>query len=133
MTTRHFTRATALAALAATVAAAAALTGCTGRDPVPAGRPTTAGHPATAAATVIPYELYTHCGIDEALIGSTYFEAETPLSDGSFNPPPGWDNPTQHGTMTLLSPTEAVFTDPKGHEVRFRARKGADDFKHICE
>ncbi|MFE0632026.1 hypothetical protein ACFW3D_34375 [Streptomyces sp. NPDC058864] len=129
MTTRHFARATALAALTA----AAVLTGCTGQDPAPVGRPTVAGHPTTAAATVIPYELYTHCGIDEALIGSTYFEAETPLTGDAFNPPPGWDNPTQRGTMTLLSPTSAVFTDSKGHEVRFRARKGADDFKRVCE
>lgn len=127
MTTRHFARATALAA-----AAAAVLTGCTDGDPTSVALPTAAA-PSAAAPTSIPYELYTHCGIDEARIGSTYFEAETPLSDGSANPPPGWDNPTQHGTMTLLSPTAAVFTDPAGHEVRFRARVGADDFKRVCE
>ncbi|MYX38366.1 MULTISPECIES: hypothetical protein [unclassified Streptomyces] len=128
MTTRHFACATALAA----AAAAAVLTGCTDGDPTSVVLPTAAA-PSIPAPTSIPYELYTHCGIDEARIGSTYFEAETPLSDGSFNPPPGWDNPTQHGTMTLVSPTEAVFTDPKGHEVRFRARKGAHDFKRVCE
>ncbi|WP_406271341.1 hypothetical protein OH779_32455 [Actinacidiphila glaucinigra] len=128
MTTRYFACATALAA----AAAAAVLTGCTDGDPTSVALPTAAA-PSAPAPTSIPYELYTHCGIDEARIGSTYFEAETPLSDGSFNPPPGWDNPTQHGTMTLVSPTEAVFTDPKGHEVRFRARKGAHDFKRVCE
>ncbi|MFI0823955.1 hypothetical protein ACH4Q7_05785 [Streptomyces roseolus] len=80
----------------------------------------------------IAYELSTHCGIDEAHVGSTYFEAETPLSDGSGNPPDGWGNPTQLGTMTLTSETEAVFTDGAGHEVRFRARPGARAFKHIC-
>ncbi len=123
MTTRYSARATALAA----TAAAAVRTGCADRDPARVALPT------APAPTTIPYELYTHCGIDEALVGSTYFEAETPLSDGSFNPPPGWDNPTQHGTMTLLSPTTAIFTDPKGHEVRFRARVGADGFKRTCE
>ncbi|MFE0700364.1 hypothetical protein [Streptomyces sp. NPDC058872] len=71
-------------------------------------------------------------GIDEARIGSTYFEAETPLSDGSGNPPEGWDDPTQLGTMTLKSESEAVFTDDAGHEVRFVARPGASAFKHIC-
>lgn len=87
---------------------------------------------ATPSGRTIPFDLYTHCGIDEARIGSTYFEAETPLSDGSGNPPEGWNNPTQHGTMTLKSDTEALFTDSAGHEVKFRARPGASAFKHIC-
>src|SRR5216684_5363922 len=77
--------------------------------------------PARAAATTAvaagtrPYQLYTHCGIDEALIGSRYFEAVRPLSDGQGNPPAGWGNPYQDGTMTLLSSTEAVFLDVAGH------------------
>lgn len=87
---------------------------------------------ATPSVRTIPFDLYTHCGIDEARIGSTYFEAETPLSDDSGNPPDGWDNPTQRGTMTLKSETEAVFTDDAGHEVKFRARPGASAFKRIC-
>ncbi|MER7763448.1 hypothetical protein [Streptomyces sp. NPDC097619] len=84
------------------------------------------------AHRALPFELYTHCGIDEARVGTTYFEAETPLSDGSGNPPEGWDNPVQRGTMTLESATAAVFTDEAGHEVRFRARPGATAFKRIC-
>ncbi|MFF4758351.1 hypothetical protein [Streptomyces sp. NPDC001292] len=87
---------------------------------------------ATPSGRSIPYDLYTHCGIDEARIGSTYFEAEAPLSDGSGNPPEGWGNPTQRGTMTLTSEREAVFTDDAGHEVKFRARPGASAFKHLC-
>ena len=79
-----------------------------------------------------PYQLYTHCGIDEARIGNRYFEAVHPLSDGQGNPPPGWGNPYQPGTMTLLSPTEAVFRDSAGHRVQFRLRPGATTFKHLC-
>ncbi|WP_329623305.1 hypothetical protein OG357_25205 [Streptomyces sp. NBC_01255] len=102
------------------------LTGCTKAGPgAEAVR-------ATPSGRTIPFELYTHCGIDEARIGSTYFEAETPLSDGSGNPPDGWGNPTQRGTMTVTSATEAVFTDDAGHEVTFRARPGASAFKRIC-
>ncbi|AJF69355.1 hypothetical protein [Streptomyces vietnamensis] len=86
----------------------------------------------TPSLRTIPFDLYTHCGIDEARIGATYFEAETPLSDGSGNPPDGWDNPSQHGTMTLKSKTEAVFTDDAGHVVKFHARPGASAFKRIC-
>ncbi|RSS57050.1 hypothetical protein EF909_13535 [Streptomyces sp. WAC01280] len=128
----------------ALVLAAGVLTGCAkadeGADVVrakPSAQATPSGRTAprvqaTPSVRTIPFELYTHCGIDEARIGSTYFEAETPLSDGSGNPPEGWDNPTQRGTMTLKSETEAVFTDDAGHEVTFRARPGASGFKHIC-
>jgi hypothetical protein len=80
-----------------------------------------------------PYRLSTHCGIDEARIGSRYFEAAHPLSDGQGNPPAGWGNPFQQGTMTLLSPSEAVFRDDAGHYVRFRLRPGATSFKRLCD
>jgi hypothetical protein len=94
-----------------------------------------AGPSATEAAHAgrpQPYQLYTHCGIDEARIGDRYFEAVHPLSDGQGNPPPGWGNPYQQGTMTLLSPAEAVFRDRAGHQVRFRLRPSATTFKHLC-
>ena len=79
-----------------------------------------------------PYQLYTHCGIDEARIGNRYFEAVHPLSDGPGNPPAGWGNPYQRGTMTLLSSTEALFRDGAGHRVLFRLRPGARSFQRVC-
>lgn len=91
-----------------------------------------AGPSRPAAATVgsaQPYRIYTHCGIDEARIGSRYFEAVHPLSDGQGNPPPSWGNPYQQGTMTLLSPSKAVFRDDAGHHVQFRLRPGATSFE----
>jgi hypothetical protein len=90
--------------------------------------------PATSAsaANSMPYDLYTHCGIDEARINGRFYEAVKPLSDGNSNPPPGWGNPYQHGTMTLASPSEAVFTDNAGHRVVFKVRAGATGFKHVC-
>ena len=78
------------------------------------------------------YQLYTHCGINEARVGNRYFEAVHPLSDGQGNPPSGWGNPYQPGTMTLLSPATAVFRDQAGHQVRFRLRRGAMEFAHVC-
>ena len=105
----------------------------------PAAQPTTPASPSTAAAAAAaaagsarPYQLYTHCGIDEARIGNRYFEAVHPLSDGQGNPPPGWGNPYQPGTMTLLSTAEAVFRDHAGHQVQFQLRPGATGFKHLC-
>ncbi|MFI1395767.1 hypothetical protein [Streptomyces sp. NPDC020681] len=118
--------------------AAAALTGCTTagaggeadkKSPSATASPSLKAAP---AAKPIPFKLYTHCGIDEARIGSTYYEAETPLSNGAGSPPEGWDNPYQSGTMTVTSGTRAVFKDDAGHEVTFRARPGATSFKLIC-
>jgi hypothetical protein len=88
--------------------------------------------PPVSAANSMPYDLYTHCGIDEARINGRFYEAAKPLSDGNSNPPPGWGNPYQHGTMTLASPSAAVFTDSAGHRVVFKVRAGATGFKHVC-
>jgi len=102
----------------------------------PAAQVITPAAPAATAAAATgsprPYQLYTHCGIDEARIGNRYFEAAHPLSDGQGNPPPGWGNPYQPGTMTLLSTAEAAFRDRAGHQVQFRLRPGATAFKHLC-
>jgi hypothetical protein len=107
------------AAVIAAVPLAAVLAGCES-TPSPAAPPS----PTTAAARTtapkpVPYDLYTHCGIDYAQVGNRYYEATPPLSDGSGNPPPGWGNPYQPGIMTVISPTQAVFTDKAGHRVVF--------------
>src|SRR5438067_537758 len=106
--------------------------GCTGSGTTSAaGRtpPQRSSAPSSAAAAAaIPYSLLTHCGIDEARIGSRYLEADTPLSGGDYNAPPGWGTPFQAGTMTFLSSTRAVFRDDRGHQVFFRVRPGATAF-----
>lgn len=61
-----------------------------------------------------PYRLYTHCGIEWAKIHGTFWRAVKPLSDGHGNPPAGWGNPYQTGTLTFTSPTTAVFRSPPG-------------------
>ena len=113
--------------------AAWALAACSSSPAAPLASP---GRPspalATAAGSPQPYQLYTHCGVDEARIGHRYFEAVHPLSDGAGNPPAGWGNPYQQGTMTLLSPATAVFRDHAGHRVQFGLRRGATTFRHLC-
>ncbi|HLH84996.1 MAG TPA: hypothetical protein VKV38_17210 [Trebonia sp.] len=99
------------------------------------GGPASTNYPAQtrpSAAKSVPYDLYTHCGITEARVGNRFFVAVRPLSDGAGNPPAGWGNPYQPGTMTLVSPAEAVFTDSAGHRVVFRARPGAKTFLRAC-
>ncbi|MBO0836017.1 MAG: hypothetical protein J2P28_10930 [Actinobacteria bacterium] len=85
-----------------------------------------------SGVTIEQYRLYTHCGIDEALIQGKYYVADHPLSDGQGNPPAGWDNPYQVGTMKLVPPSQAVFTDSIGHHVTFRLHPGATSFRHVC-
>jgi hypothetical protein len=93
--------------------------------------PSTPSTPPSATSqqpVVIPYELYTHCGIDDASVNGIFYEAETPIPE----PLQGWGNPYQMGTMTLVSPSEVIFRDDLGHVVRFRARPGATAFKRVC-
>jgi hypothetical protein len=76
--------------------------------------------PAFEVGVTVPFDLYTHCGVLGADLGGTWFAADAPLVD-SGNPPPGWDNPYQSGTVTLLTEDTAVFTDDAGHELQLRA------------
>ncbi len=62
-----------------------------------------------------PYRLYTHCGIEWARILGTFWRTAAPLSDGHGNPPAGWGNPFQDGTLTFTSPGTAVFRSTAGN------------------
>jgi hypothetical protein len=140
----HSEREESLLSARVTVTAVAVLTlglaGCTGSGTTSsAARTADAPSPAprspaaAAAVTPIPYSLLTHCGIDEARIGSRYFEADLPLTGDAHNAPTGWDTPFQDGTMTLLSSGRAVFHDDRGHEVFFHVRRGATAFTYLCD
>ena len=43
----------------------------------------------TPAGRSVRYNLYTHCGVSEARVGTHYYLADHPLSDGAGNPPAG--------------------------------------------
>jgi hypothetical protein len=108
------------AAVLAGAGAAGVLAACaSASSAAPAPVPATATAARTTAPKPVPYNLYTHCGIDYVQVGNRYYEVTPPLSDGSGNPPPGWGNPYQPGTLTVISPTQAVFTDKAGHRVMF--------------
>jgi hypothetical protein len=79
---------------------------------------------AALAGAPVPYDLSTHCGIRGADIGGVWFAADPPLVE-EYGPPAGWGDPDQRGTLTLLTPTEAVFRDEAGHEVRLVADEPA--------
>ena len=88
---------------------------------------------ASASSRVIQaFDLYTHCGIREAKIGSDFYTASPVLDDGNGNPPIGWGNPGQLGTMTVYSNGTAHFAAPHGLEADFRLRPGATTWAMIC-
>lgn len=66
------------------------------------------------------FQLLTHCGIEYAYFDGRYWAADPPLSDGSGNPPAGWNNPIARGTMALEGDDAAVFRADSGQEARFR-------------
>jgi hypothetical protein len=72
----------------------------------------------TAAGSSSPYRLYTHCGIEWASIDGVYWHADQHLSDGG-NPPPGWGDPLQVGTLTISHHATAEFVSAAG-SVTFR-------------
>jgi hypothetical protein len=130
------TTARSIATLAAAVIAAAALAGCADRttaaDRLGLAPSPAASKPSAGARSSYPYALYTHCGISEANIAGHWYAADTPLSDGNGNPPPGWGNPYQPGIITIRSATQADFTDGAGHHVAFTLRPAATGPLRIC-
>jgi hypothetical protein len=125
--------------LALAALAAAAVTGCTSNTATPKGgdqgnaRQDVASTPiAEPVAGAVPYRLYTHCGIDWENVGGNWFEAQPPISDGHGNPPAGWGNPYQDGTITMLSPARAEFRDAAGHIVILVLRRGVTRPPYLC-
>ena len=104
------------------------LAGCSQKTPIAA--PTTPAQ--SGQVQTVVFDLYTHCGINNFMAYGKYFaRIGGSLSDGSGNPPDGWGNPFQRGTLTLLGDT-AVFRDKLGHVERFKAEKRPADSHGLC-
>lgn len=73
----------------------------------------------STAVTSFPYTLGTHCGIRFASFEGRTWVTHT-LSDGSYNPPPGWGNPGQRGRIFVMAEDRAVFTSPGHRTLSFR-------------
>jgi hypothetical protein len=65
------------------------------------------------------------------MVEDTYFVTDAVLDDGQGNPPAGWGNPYQAGTILVMG-TEATFRDDAGHSVTFHSRPGATGFLKTC-
>jgi hypothetical protein len=114
--------------IAAAATTLAVLSGCAAPAAPQSNVPTS---PTTTAASSVPFALLTHCGIYEARVQAAFFAADQPLDDGHGNPPAGWGNPYQSGTITVEG-SRAVFHDDSGHTVTFHERPGATSFLKTC-
>ncbi|MFZ2228055.1 MAG: hypothetical protein WA090_01345 [Candidatus Nanopelagicaceae bacterium] len=104
------------------------LAGCSQETPIAA--PTTPAQ--SHQIQGVTFDLYTHCGIRDLRAYGRYFKhVGGSLSDGSGNPPDGWGNPYQRGTLSV-SGDIAVFRDEIGHVERFKAEKAPDRSAALC-
>jgi hypothetical protein len=74
------------------------------------------------------YTLGTHCGLNEAVDfdGSLWdFAGPGAPDDGNGNPPLGFDNPFDYGTMRLVSQGVAEYRSSEGTIVVYHRRDGS--------
>ena len=98
-------------------------------------QPASAVEPNGDAAVDRPYlqTLYTRCGILGTRFNGAEWVADPPLDDGTGNPPRGWDNPFDIGTITLQPDGRAMFQSFGGRTAMFRVATEPDDRLSICE
>ena len=91
--------------------------------------------PGAVIGVSYPFDLYTHCGVVSARFDGRDWNADPPLLDDyGANPPSGWGNPFDRGTMTLLEPDLAEYRSDAGQIARFRPRPaGEHDPAAGCE
>jgi hypothetical protein len=73
------------------------------------------------------FRLYTHCGLNELVdFDGSLWDYSGPGSpdDGNRNPPAGFANPYDDGTMKLISANVAEYQSSKGAVVRYTRRSG---------
>jgi hypothetical protein len=75
------------------------------------------------------FQLYTHCGLDwpQAMdFDGSFWDpiGPGPASDGNGNPPVGFGNPIDRGTITLISPALAQYRSSNGTVMQWRRHPG---------
>jgi hypothetical protein len=61
-------------------------------------------------------DIYTHCGLGQIKFAGSFWAIQGSLGDGNGNPPPGFANPIDRGTIELLSDDEAIYRSQRGEE-----------------
>ena len=82
------------------------------------------------ASVGVPYrlQLYTHCGLDWPMAMDFDGSFWNPIAPGPApeggNPPAGFGNPYDQGTVTLISPALAQYRSSTGAVVQWRRQAG---------
>ncbi len=95
---------------------------------------------ATPTTTTLPlalpeesFVLYTHCGINGAMIHGVWWRSTSALvDDGNGNPPSGWGNPFQSGVLQFLDGRTAVFHASDANLSVTLQRTESTEFPFIC-
>jgi hypothetical protein len=111
-----------------------------GRDSVPVAGGEYIFYPRSASViqgVVFRFSLYTHCGLDNPValdFDGSFWDSigPGPASDGSGNPPAGFDNPFDNGTIQLLSHDMAEYHSRSGTVMRFSRSPAASRTSYIC-
>ena len=82
-----------------------------------------------------PHKLYVHCGVLGTHFAAREWDANPPLRGAPGNPPQGWDENEEPGTMTLEATDRAIFRSSSGNRTAtFVPRpEGAPDPNKNCE
>lgn len=73
------------------------------------------------------FEVSTHCGIEWARIDGAWWRTAR-LDDGEGNPPPGWDDPVQRGSLQIVTAERAEFEGGPTEPIAFvRTAAGVAD------
>ncbi len=109
-------------------------------DPSPVAEGTYVVYPRSGRViqgVVYRFDLYTHCGLDFPVavdFDGSFWDpiGPEPASDGSGNPPAGFDNPTDNGTIQLLSHDLAEYLSRSGTVLRFRRSTSSGRTTYLC-
>ena len=97
--------------------------------PMPTSAPTLDGEPAEIGVRY-SHNLYTHCGVRYANFdGRRWLADPIPTDIGGANPPPGWGNPFDSGTMELVAKDRALFRSKSGNRAFFEPAPEDYSFK----
>lgn len=81
--------------------------------------------PGVEAGATYDYVLYTHCGVEWAPIDGVWWRTD-PLGVADANPPDGWGNPYDAGSLTVTGDDTATYTSDTGIDIELRRTATAE-------
>ena len=89
--------------------------------------------PGVETGKAYSFTLYTHCGIHRAYFDGRHWIIDPVFSNDNINPPPGWGNPIDEGTMELAADDLARYTSESGMAAEFRPLPEGEEDVWSCD